>query len=306
MHESAGDLVAIVAVLLIGVIAACVVISVNNDDPSEALFIGILIAAALLGNLVVLPIGGADMPVVIPLLNAFTGLAAAPGGFALDNVAPIVAQLIMLAVAMLLALDAAAHPDDPAAQAALDDLKQALEGKTVGVQVATTHQNFVDEYLADAVEVRRYDTQENLDLDLELDIAAPQEMNDLWAASQSATTRAADVLPNFYPHMGPIPGGLPDGRAAFLGLGRLLEIDPGGDHMAREAASLAGGEVVGLHDPQGEHAMALRHVDAARQRRRTAAPFPQPTRYPNAVLAIVLVSGPLLVARAGRPRTLRV
>jgi hypothetical protein len=88
----------------------------------------------------------------------------------------------------------------------------------------------------------------NLALDLELDIAAHQEMNDLWAATQSASTSAA-VLPNFYPQMGPIPGGLSDGRAAFLGLGRLLEIDPGGDHVAREAASLAGGEVVGLAGP---------------------------------------------------------
>ena len=88
----------------------------------------------------------------------------------------------------------------------------------------------------------------NLALDLELDIAAPQEMNDLWRATQSASTSAA-VLPNFYPQMGPIPGGLPDGRAAFLGLGRLLEIQPGGDHVAREAASLAGGEVVGLAGP---------------------------------------------------------
>ena len=51
-------------------------------------------------------------------------------------------------------------------QAALDELKQALEGKTIGVQVATTHQNFVDEHLSEVVEVRRYDTQENLDLDL--------------------------------------------------------------------------------------------------------------------------------------------
>ena len=51
-------------------------------------------------------------------------------------------------------------------QAALDELKQALEGKTIGVQVATTHQNFVDAYLSEIVEVRRYDTQENLDLDL--------------------------------------------------------------------------------------------------------------------------------------------
>src|SRR3954469_21376319 len=79
------------AVLLIGIVAACVVIAINNDSPSEGLFIGILIAAAILGNLVVLPIGGADMPVVISLLHAFTGLSPAAAGFALDNVALIVA-----------------------------------------------------------------------------------------------------------------------------------------------------------------------------------------------------------------------
>lgn len=56
---------------------------------------------------------------------------------------------------------------DATEQAALDDLKQALEGKTVGVQVATTHQNFIDQYMAGAVDLRRYDTQENLDLDLD-------------------------------------------------------------------------------------------------------------------------------------------
>lgn len=56
---------------------------------------------------------------------------------------------------------------DASAEAALQDLKKALEGKTVGVQVATTHQNFIEEYMADVVEVRKYDTQDNLDLDLE-------------------------------------------------------------------------------------------------------------------------------------------
>ena len=56
---------------------------------------------------------------------------------------------------------------DAPTHAAIDDLKQTLDGKTVGVQVATTHQNFLDEYMADVVDVRRYDTQENLDLDLE-------------------------------------------------------------------------------------------------------------------------------------------
>jgi NAD(P) transhydrogenase subunit beta len=62
---------------------------------SELLFIGMLVVAALLGNAVVLPIGGADMPVVISLLNAFTGLSAAATGMALDNPALIVAGMIV-------------------------------------------------------------------------------------------------------------------------------------------------------------------------------------------------------------------
>ena len=51
--------------------------------------------AGLLGNMFVLPIGGADMPVVISLLNAFTGLSAAAAGMALDNVALIVGGMIV-------------------------------------------------------------------------------------------------------------------------------------------------------------------------------------------------------------------
>jgi NAD(P) transhydrogenase subunit beta len=95
------------AVLLFGIIAACTVIAINNDDPSQALFIGVLIAAAILGNLVVLPIGGADMPVVISLLNAFTGLSAAAAGFALDNVALIVAGTLVGSSGTILTLEMA-------------------------------------------------------------------------------------------------------------------------------------------------------------------------------------------------------
>ena len=62
---------------------------------SELLFIGMLVCAALLGNAVVLPIGGADMPVVISMLNAFTGLSAAATGIALNNPALIVAGMIV-------------------------------------------------------------------------------------------------------------------------------------------------------------------------------------------------------------------
>jgi NAD(P) transhydrogenase subunit beta len=81
------------AALLILSIVFAVLIATGNH--SEGLFIGILVAAALLGNFVVLPIGGADMPVVISLLNAFTGLSAAATGMALDNTALIVAGMIV-------------------------------------------------------------------------------------------------------------------------------------------------------------------------------------------------------------------
>ena len=62
---------------------------------SEWLMIGLLVTSSVLGLLVVLPIGGADMPVVISLLNAATGLSAAAMGLALDNMALIVAGMIV-------------------------------------------------------------------------------------------------------------------------------------------------------------------------------------------------------------------
>ncbi len=48
----------------------------------------------------------------------------------------------------------------------LDELKAAIDGKVVGVQTATIHANFVDQELDGLVELRLYDTQENMELDL--------------------------------------------------------------------------------------------------------------------------------------------
>jgi NAD(P) transhydrogenase subunit beta len=82
--------------LVLFVVAAGSAVVLASGTHSQALFIlGILVAAAVLGNMVVLPIGGADMPVVISLLNAFTGLSAAATGIALDNYALIVAGMIV-------------------------------------------------------------------------------------------------------------------------------------------------------------------------------------------------------------------
>ncbi|MGH2889539.1 MAG: NAD(P)(+) transhydrogenase (Re/Si-specific) subunit beta, partial [Solirubrobacteraceae bacterium] len=80
--------------LLVICVASAVILCAGTH--SQALFIlGILLAAAVLGNMVVLPIGGADMPVVISLLNACTGLSAAATGVALSNPAMIVAGMIV-------------------------------------------------------------------------------------------------------------------------------------------------------------------------------------------------------------------
>ncbi|MEA2297750.1 MAG: H+-translocating transhydrogenase subunit beta [Solirubrobacteraceae bacterium] len=79
--------------LFAGAVALAVVIAAGSH--SELVFVGMLVLAALLGNFVVLPIGGADMPVVISLLNAMTGLSAAATGVALDNTALIVAGMIV-------------------------------------------------------------------------------------------------------------------------------------------------------------------------------------------------------------------
>ena len=71
------------AVLFVGAMGLLVTVIV---DPTAAYaFYGMITIAALLGILMVIPIGGADMPVVVALLNSYCGLAAAATGFALNN-----------------------------------------------------------------------------------------------------------------------------------------------------------------------------------------------------------------------------
>jgi NAD(P) transhydrogenase subunit beta len=90
------------AVLFLGAVAAGLVLVSGLQD--EWLLWVLIAASALFGVLFVLPIGGADMPVVISLLNAFTGLAVAAGGFELENNVLIVAGMLVGASGTLLTL----------------------------------------------------------------------------------------------------------------------------------------------------------------------------------------------------------
>ncbi len=90
------------AILILAVAAAGVGIVAGYEH--EWLLVVLIIGALIFGVLFVLPIGGADMPVVISLLNAFTGLAAAATGFELGSNVLIVSGALVGASGTLLTL----------------------------------------------------------------------------------------------------------------------------------------------------------------------------------------------------------
>jgi H+-translocating NAD(P) transhydrogenase subunit beta len=90
------------AALFLSCIAAGVALIAGVQD--EWLLWALAAGALLFGVLFVLPIGGADMPVVISLLNAFTGLAAAATGFELENNVLIVSGMLVGASGTLLTM----------------------------------------------------------------------------------------------------------------------------------------------------------------------------------------------------------
>ena len=86
--------------LLLAIVATGAVFVLQPDTPNVFWFaVGL---AMLLGIMVVLPIGGADMPVVISLLNSYSGLAACAAGFAIQNNLLIVAGSLVGASGIIL------------------------------------------------------------------------------------------------------------------------------------------------------------------------------------------------------------
>jgi NAD(P) transhydrogenase subunit beta len=83
-HSFNGQHIFNLVVLAVILVMGAFVIFGNMSDPS-IIFYGILALSLSYGILFVLPIGGADMPVVISLLNSFTGVATACAGFLYNN-----------------------------------------------------------------------------------------------------------------------------------------------------------------------------------------------------------------------------
>ncbi|HEY2275743.1 MAG TPA: NAD(P)(+) transhydrogenase (Re/Si-specific) subunit beta [Steroidobacteraceae bacterium] len=92
-------------ILNLGILAAALVLGAMvaaHLDASPAVVTGFFVLALVLGITMTLPIGGADMPVVISLYNALTGLAVGLEGFVLDNAAMIIAGTVVGSAGTLL------------------------------------------------------------------------------------------------------------------------------------------------------------------------------------------------------------
>jgi H+-translocating NAD(P) transhydrogenase subunit beta len=95
--QNAVDAVVLLAAAVFGIAA------IDGANGQWVLY-GVIAFALLFGVMFVLPIGGADMPVVISLLNAFTGVAASATGFVLDSTVLIVSGMLVGASGTLLTL----------------------------------------------------------------------------------------------------------------------------------------------------------------------------------------------------------
>ncbi len=91
-------------IVLFFVLATAVYTYFSNTQISNIPFFITVVLALLYGVFFVLPIGGADMPVVISLLNSFTGVAAACGGFLYDNKAMLTGGILVGAAGTLLTI----------------------------------------------------------------------------------------------------------------------------------------------------------------------------------------------------------
>jgi H+-translocating NAD(P) transhydrogenase subunit beta len=206
----------------------------------EWLLWALIAGAALFGILFVLPIGGADMPVVISMLNAFTGLAVAAGGFELENNVLIVAGMLVGASGTLLTLMMARAMNRSVANVIFGAFGQIQAGAgtmagTNGTVRATTAEDVAVmlAYAQKVVVVPGYG------------MAVAQAQHDVRALADLLEERGVEVTFAIHPVAGRMPGHMNVLLAeANVPYPSLKEMDEANGEFARTDVSL----VIGAND----------------------------------------------------------
>jgi NAD(P) transhydrogenase subunit beta len=199
------------AVLLAALVLGGLIVAGAEGD---ALVVALILAALLFGVLFVLPIGGADMPVVISLLNAFTGLAASAAGFLLHNNVLIVAGALVGASGTLLTL--------MMGRAMNRSIANVLFGAFGAVQAvrSTTPQDLAImlNFARKVVFVPGYG------------LAVAQAQHDVRALAEQLEANGVDVLYGIHPVAGRMPGHmnvlLAEANVPYEQLKEMDEINP--------------------------------------------------------------------------------
>ena len=235
-------------------------------DPSNwKMLIGILALAAVLGITSVIPIGGADMPVVISLLNSYSGLAAAATGFVISNNILIISGALVGASGLILT-----NIMCVAMNRSLGNVLFAAVGSDGGSASGSTEQKQVTRYTAEDA-VMMLDNAQSVIIIPGYGLAVAQAQHILQEMTEILMERNIQVRYAIHPVAGRMPGHMNVLLAeASVSYDLLYEMDAINDDFQNTDVAL----VIGANDvvnPAARHkkesalyGMPILNVDQAR------------------------------------------
>jgi proton-translocating NAD(P)+ transhydrogenase subunit beta len=256
----------VVNVLVLGGALALGVAIVAGVE-GEWSIVALILLALLFGVMFVLPIGGADMPVVISLLNAFTGLAASATGFVLDSTVLIVAGMLVGASGTLLTLLMAKAMNRSVANVLFGAFGQVQSGTGTGMRAddgRTVRATTADDVAVQLSFARRVVVVPGYGL------AVAQAQHDVRQLAELLEEKGIDVSYAIHPVAGRMPGHmnvlLAEANVPYDQLKEMDEINP--DFPQTDVALVIGANDVvnpaARSDPQSPiYGMPILDVDKA-------------------------------------------
>jgi NAD(P) transhydrogenase subunit beta len=213
--------------VLWGALIALSVTLIGGYSAEPMVFYGILAVAAIYGVLFVMPIGGADMPVVISLLNSFTGVAAAFGGFLYDNPVMLTGGILVGSAGTILTM--------LMCKAMNRSLKNVLVGsfgaaKSAGADTAKEQGNYKEISLNDTATIMAYATKVCIIPGYGLAVAQAQHA--CHELEKMLGDRGVEVTYGIHPVAGRMPGHMNVLLAeADVPYEKMLEMEDANDQM---------------------------------------------------------------------------